>query len=374
MAVDVATRSILAGIIAPTTKAVDAAAVLARMLVPEPMRPGWSESLHHAHSVIPHERLLSIDERFANAAAKPVIIPETINCDRGRVYLSETFLRACVSLGISVQPARPYTGSDKSHRGADVRVDQHPVLPARGRVRRAGHHPPRPGRRGGGHLDGRPAAGAVRRVGDRLLAEPAARGPQPHLGRGPGPLPQRDVRRLRRHQRLRPAPPHRRRLHRAPARRLPDRQRLRAHHRQPDLRLQGPQPLPAAGLGPARREQEEMGGPLRPLRHHRRLAARPPLRRVDHRPVGLPVPGRAAVRPRPVGARPADDHRAVRSPPGRGGHRQERRRPPEPGSRPGPDPGRGQGGRGRCQPASTSASRKQPDDPDARTGTGRRAG
>jgi hypothetical protein len=56
--------------------------------------------------------LLSIDERFANAAAKPVIIPETINCDRGRVYLSETFLRACTTLGISVQPARPYTGSD----------------------------------------------------------------------------------------------------------------------------------------------------------------------------------------------------------------------------------------------------------------------
>jgi hypothetical protein len=113
-AIDVATRSILAGIIAPTTKAVDAAAVLARMLVPEPMRPGWSESLHHAASVIPHERLLSTDERFANAAAKPVIIPETINCDRGKVYLSETFLRACMSLGISVQPARPYTGSDKA--------------------------------------------------------------------------------------------------------------------------------------------------------------------------------------------------------------------------------------------------------------------
>ena len=114
IAVDAATRSILAGIIAPSTKAVDAAAVLARMLVPEPMRPGWPESLHHAHSVIPHQRLLSIDERFANAAAKPVIVPDTINCDRGRVYLSETSLRACGSLGISVQPARPYTGSDKS--------------------------------------------------------------------------------------------------------------------------------------------------------------------------------------------------------------------------------------------------------------------
>jgi Mu transposase, C-terminal len=114
MGVDAATRSILGGIIAPTTKAVDAAAVLARMLVPEPMRPGWAESLHHAHSAIPHERLLSVDERFANAAAKPVIIPETINCDRGTVYLSETFMRACATLGISVQPARPYTGSDKS--------------------------------------------------------------------------------------------------------------------------------------------------------------------------------------------------------------------------------------------------------------------
>jgi hypothetical protein len=114
MAIDVATRTIAAGIIAPTTKAVDAAAVLARMLVPEPMRPGWAESLHHACSVIPHERLLGIDERFANAAAKPIIIPETINCDRGRVYLSETFLRACTTLGISVQPTRPYTGSDKA--------------------------------------------------------------------------------------------------------------------------------------------------------------------------------------------------------------------------------------------------------------------
>jgi hypothetical protein len=114
MAVDVATRSILAGIIAPTTKAVDAAAVLARMLLPEPTRTGWNEFLHHAHSVIPHERLLSIDERFANASAKPVIIPETINCDRDRVYLSETFMRVGMSLGISVQPARPYTGSDKS--------------------------------------------------------------------------------------------------------------------------------------------------------------------------------------------------------------------------------------------------------------------
>ena len=162
MAVDVATRTIAAGIIAPTTKAVDAAAVLARMLVPEPMRPGWAESLHHAHSVIPHERLLSIDERFANAAAKPVIIPETINCDRGRVYLSETFLRACATLGISVQPARPYTGSDKSlvertFSSINTLFCQHVAG-----LHRAGHHPARAGRGRGGHLDGGAASGTLR--------------------------------------------------------------------------------------------------------------------------------------------------------------------------------------------------------------------
>jgi len=134
MAVDVATRSILGGIIAPTTKAVDAAALLARMLVPEPMRPGWAESLHHGHSAIPHERLLSVDERFANAAAKPVIIPETINCDRGKVYLSETFIRACATLGMSVQPARPLR----------CRPARYPPA-ARARATRQSANRPRPG-------------------------------------------------------------------------------------------------------------------------------------------------------------------------------------------------------------------------------------
>jgi len=42
-----------------------------------------------------------------------VILPDTLVCDRGSVYMSETFLRACRYLGISVQPARPYTPTDK---------------------------------------------------------------------------------------------------------------------------------------------------------------------------------------------------------------------------------------------------------------------
>ncbi|MEU2739560.1 hypothetical protein ABZ656_30405 [Streptomyces sp. NPDC007095] len=46
IAVDVASRTICAAILRPAgTKAVDAALLLARMLVPEPMRPGWSDAL-----------------------------------------------------------------------------------------------------------------------------------------------------------------------------------------------------------------------------------------------------------------------------------------------------------------------------------------
>ncbi|MFJ9550817.1 hypothetical protein [Streptomyces erythrochromogenes] len=46
------------------TKAVDASLLPARMLVPEPMRPGWSASLRMAASRMPHRRLLDIDARM----------------------------------------------------------------------------------------------------------------------------------------------------------------------------------------------------------------------------------------------------------------------------------------------------------------------
>lgn len=113
--VDVATRTICAAVLRPEgTKAVDAAVLLARMLVPEPMRPGWDPALSMARSALPHGRLAAIDERLARAAAKPVIMPETIVIDHGKVFVSETFMSACRTLGISVQPARPYTPTDKA--------------------------------------------------------------------------------------------------------------------------------------------------------------------------------------------------------------------------------------------------------------------
>jgi len=114
IAVDVATRTICAAVLRPVgTKAVDAALLLARMLVPEPMRPGWSTALRMSASRLPHARLLDVDARMELAAAKPVIVPDTIVIDGGKVFVSDTFARACARLGVSVQNCRPGTPTDK---------------------------------------------------------------------------------------------------------------------------------------------------------------------------------------------------------------------------------------------------------------------
>nr|WP_078496291.1 Mu transposase C-terminal domain-containing protein [Streptomyces sp. W007] len=114
IAVDIATRTICAAALRPeSTKAVDAALLLARMLVPEPMRPAWPRALAASASRLPHARLLEIDARFEHAAAKPVIVPETIVTDHGAVYLSRTFTSACQRLGVSIQLAHPGTPTDK---------------------------------------------------------------------------------------------------------------------------------------------------------------------------------------------------------------------------------------------------------------------
>ncbi|WP_406237345.1 Mu transposase C-terminal domain-containing protein [Nocardia sp. NBC_01009] len=103
--IDLATRTIPAAVLRPTTKAVDAALLLARAMTPEPMRPGWPDALRMSRSVLPHRRLTAIDERLEHAAARPVIVPETIVCDHGMAYMSAAFRNACRAIGITLQPS-----------------------------------------------------------------------------------------------------------------------------------------------------------------------------------------------------------------------------------------------------------------------------
>jgi len=113
--IDVATRAVPAAVLRPTTKSVDASVLLARALTPEPVRPGWPEALSMARSALPYERLLAIDERLQHAAARPVIVPDTIVIDHGAVFVSAAFRSACRHLGISIQPAHLGSGAEKGH-------------------------------------------------------------------------------------------------------------------------------------------------------------------------------------------------------------------------------------------------------------------
>ena len=66
-------------------------------------------------SALPHRRLSDIDARLEAAAARPVIIPDTIVIDHGKVFISRNFRASCAYLGISLQPAHKATGTDKPH-------------------------------------------------------------------------------------------------------------------------------------------------------------------------------------------------------------------------------------------------------------------
>ncbi|MGW1278858.1 transposase [Streptomyces tsukubensis] len=111
----VGTRSVWAVLRPVGTKLTDVAVLLAQMMTPMAMRPGWSQSLSMAASVVPYERLVSMDERLRDAAARPVIVPETVVVDQGKVFVSPSTKAACESLGISLQPVPPGNGPAKGH-------------------------------------------------------------------------------------------------------------------------------------------------------------------------------------------------------------------------------------------------------------------
>ncbi|MFJ2791006.1 TnsA-like heteromeric transposase endonuclease subunit [Streptomyces sp. NPDC087290] len=112
---DVATRTVTAAVVRPTTKAVDASVLLARTVTPELMRPGWVDALRMSRSVLPHRRLLDIDERLEHAAAKPVIVPEMIVCDHGKAFISRNFRASCRFLEIDFQPTHKASPFQKGH-------------------------------------------------------------------------------------------------------------------------------------------------------------------------------------------------------------------------------------------------------------------
>ena len=167
--------------------------------------------------------------------------------DHGKVFVSESFRASCAFLGISLQPARKATGTDKPHiermLGSVATMFAQYVSGYTGRS---------PEYRGRGTEE--KAVWSLPELQDLLdqwlidLADPAARRAARPAAPGAGVQPEREVRRPDRDRRLRAAGPVARRLHRAASRGLAGRQRLRHQDQPPHLRRQGAEPAAACSI------------------------------------------------------------------------------------------------------------------------------
>jgi transposase InsO family protein len=96
-----------------STKAVDAAAVLYQSFRPRRAAAHWPRHAVWPEHGIPRAVLIDAGQIEGPGLATPPVVPETIVIDHGKIYLSEHLTSVCTRMGISIQPARLYTGRDK---------------------------------------------------------------------------------------------------------------------------------------------------------------------------------------------------------------------------------------------------------------------
>ena len=99
-----------------STKAIDAAAVLFESVRPLPGPAAGQADIRPPYHGLPGQVIVDA-ARLADENGQPLlpsVAAETIVVDHGKIYLSEHLMSACATLGISVQPARVYQGTDKA--------------------------------------------------------------------------------------------------------------------------------------------------------------------------------------------------------------------------------------------------------------------
>jgi transposase InsO family protein len=108
IAMDLYSRCITGLRLSPvSTKSVDAALVLF-----EALRPGSRQ--HTSGGLLPYAGLPDLVVAGDGTAGLAGVAAETVVVDHGKIYLSDHLLSVCQRLGISVQPARPLTPTDKA--------------------------------------------------------------------------------------------------------------------------------------------------------------------------------------------------------------------------------------------------------------------
>lgn len=96
-----------------STKAVDAAAVLYQSFRPRRAASHWPRHAVWPEHGIPRTVLIDVEQFEGPGLSTPPVVPETIVVDHGKIYVSEHLTSVCARMGISIQPARLYTGRDK---------------------------------------------------------------------------------------------------------------------------------------------------------------------------------------------------------------------------------------------------------------------
>lgn len=116
LAIDISTRTLCSAVLVPgSTKSIDASIVVVKGITPLVHQPGWGESVRLSRSSLPAGVIAPDEEIREASAARPVIVPESLTIDRGKVYTSSVFMEVARRLGISVTKAAPYSPAIKGH-------------------------------------------------------------------------------------------------------------------------------------------------------------------------------------------------------------------------------------------------------------------
>jgi transposase InsO family protein len=114
IAMDVYSGCILGLRLSPvSTRSIDVAPVIFEIIQPHEAPPDWPEWACWPYHGVP-ETVLVLDKDNEVRLQGPGILPDAVTVDHGKVYISAHITNACAELGISLQPARKYTATDKA--------------------------------------------------------------------------------------------------------------------------------------------------------------------------------------------------------------------------------------------------------------------
>lgn len=116
VAFDLMSRCVAGLRLTPTTKAVDAVGAIYDAICAKQCDPAWGPQARWPYLGVPTALVVDADKLVEGSglAGMPVVAPETVVVDHGKMYVSHHVQAVCDRLGISIQPARPYMGTDKA--------------------------------------------------------------------------------------------------------------------------------------------------------------------------------------------------------------------------------------------------------------------